>query len=156
MLRPLSPRRISSPISREGDSIAAFSRSCRSIERGMSTSRASLRDLMSRLALAVSLISSPAGGISSLAAISQLVGSRLHLPTGKFVPAVEQVTFSGRRAQQHGQDVTYVTERCVLQLEPEGLTVVEIAPGINLERDILNQAEVPLRVSPDLRMMDSL
>src|SRR6266487_2391085 len=57
----------------------------------------------------------------------------------KFVPAVEQVTFSGRRAQQHGQDVTYVTERCVLQLE----------------RDILNQAEVPLRVSPDLRMMDS-
>ncbi len=73
----------------------------------------------------------------------------------KFVPAVEQVTFSGRRARQRGQHVTYVTERCVLQLEPEGLTVVEIAPGINLERDILNQAEVPLRVSPDLRMMDS-
>jgi len=73
----------------------------------------------------------------------------------KFVPAVEQVTFSGRRAKLGGQDVTYVTERCVLQLEPEGLTVVEIAPGIHLERDVLNQTEIPLRVSPDLRMMDS-
>ena len=48
-----------------------------------------------------------------------------------------------------------MTERCVLQLEPEGLTVVEIAPGIHLERDVLNQTEIPLRVSPDLRMMDS-
>jgi propionate CoA-transferase len=73
----------------------------------------------------------------------------------KFVPAVEQVTFSGRRAKLLGQSVTYVTERCVLQLEPEGLTVVEIAPGIHLERDVLNQTEIPLRVSPDLRMMDS-
>ena len=73
----------------------------------------------------------------------------------KFVPAVEQVTFSGRQARQHGQHVTYVTERCVLQLEQEGLTVVEIAPGINLERDVLNQTEVPLRVSPDLQMMDA-
>ena len=73
----------------------------------------------------------------------------------KFVPTVEQVTFSGRRARQRGQHVTYVTERCVLHLESEGLTVVELAPGINLERDVLNQAEIPLRVSPDLRMMDS-
>lgn len=72
----------------------------------------------------------------------------------KFVPAVEQVTFSGRRACQTGQDVTYVTERCVLRLEREGLTVIEVAPGINLERDVLGQAGIPIRVSPDLRPMD--
>ncbi|HVA88582.1 MAG TPA: CoA-transferase [Chloroflexota bacterium] len=72
----------------------------------------------------------------------------------KFVPAVEQVTFSGRRAKLTGQNVTYVTERCVLRLEAEGLTVVEIAPGIDLERDVLGQADIPLRVSRDLRLMD--
>jgi acyl CoA:acetate/3-ketoacid CoA transferase len=72
----------------------------------------------------------------------------------KLVPRAEHVTFSGRRARVQGQNVTYVTERCVLRLEPEGLTVVEVAPGIDLERDVLGQAEIPLRVSPDLRAMD--
>jgi acyl CoA:acetate/3-ketoacid CoA transferase len=72
----------------------------------------------------------------------------------KFVPTIEQVTFSGRRALQTGQQVTFVTERCVLRLEEAGLTVVEIAPGIDLARDVLGQAEIPLRVSPDLRLMD--
>ena len=50
--------------------------------------------------------------------------------------------------------MTYVTERCVLRLEPEGLTVVEVAPGIDVERDVLGQAQIPLRVGPDLRQMD--
>jgi len=72
----------------------------------------------------------------------------------KFVPAVEQVTFSGRQARAQGQRVTYVTERCVLRLEPEGLTVTEIAPGVDLERDVRGQADIPLRVSPDLTLMD--
>jgi propionate CoA-transferase len=74
----------------------------------------------------------------------------------KFVDAVEHVTFSGRRARQLGQRVLYVTERCVISLETEGLTVVEIAPGIDLERDILQQADCPLRIHPDLRLMDPL
>lgn len=72
----------------------------------------------------------------------------------KFVREVEHVTFSGRRARAQGQDVTYVTERCVIRLEPDGLTVVEIAPGVDLKRDILGQAGIPLRVSPGLRPMD--
>jgi acyl CoA:acetate/3-ketoacid CoA transferase len=72
----------------------------------------------------------------------------------KFVREVEQVTFSGRRARLLGQNALYITERCVLRLEAEGLTVVEIAPGIDLERDVLGQAEIPLRVSPALRQMD--
>ncbi len=73
----------------------------------------------------------------------------------KFVQAVEHVTFSGRVARQRGQEVVYVTERCVIRLEPDGLTVTEIAPGVDLERDVLAQAEFPLRVSPDLRLMDA-
>src|SRR6266545_4687796 len=52
----------------------------------------------------------------------------------KFVKHVSAVTFSGRRALDQGQQVRYVTERCVIELKPEGLTVVELAPGVDLER----------------------
>lgn len=72
----------------------------------------------------------------------------------KFVREVEHVTFSGRRALEQGQKIKYVTERCVLSLERDGLTVVEIAPGIDLGRDVLGQADFPLRVSPNLELMD--
>jgi propionate CoA-transferase len=72
----------------------------------------------------------------------------------KFVPEVEHVTFSGRRARQLKQRVLYITERCVLSLEPEGLTVIEIAPGLDLQRDVLGQAGFDLRVSEHLTVMD--
>jgi propionate CoA-transferase len=72
----------------------------------------------------------------------------------KFIPEVEHVTFSGRRALQQKQRILYITERCVLSLEPEGLTVVEIAPGIDLKRDVLAQADIQLRVSENLKEMD--
>lgn len=73
----------------------------------------------------------------------------------KLVSEVEHVTFSGRMALERGQDVTYITERCVMKLMPEGLTVVEIAPGIDLERDVLEQAGFPLNVAADLKLMDA-
>ncbi|MFL5759347.1 MAG: acyl CoA:acetate/3-ketoacid CoA transferase [Thermomicrobiales bacterium] len=72
----------------------------------------------------------------------------------KFVREIEHVTFSGRMARERRQRVTYVTERCVIRVEPDGLTVTEIAPGIDLERDILAQSEFPLRISPSLCEMD--
>jgi acyl CoA:acetate/3-ketoacid CoA transferase len=72
----------------------------------------------------------------------------------KFVPEVEHVTFSGRRARQLNQNVLYITERCVLRLESDGLTVIEIAPGIDLNRDVLAQADIPLRVSGAIKTMD--
>lgn len=55
----------------------------------------------------------------------------------KFLKFVEQVTFSGKYAQKREQPVIYVTERCVFQLKKEGLELVEVAPGIDIERDIL-------------------
>ena len=73
----------------------------------------------------------------------------------KFVPKIEEVTFSGPRARDIGQKVTYITERCVIDLAEDGLTVTEIAPGIRLEEHVLKQADIPLRVSPHLREMDA-
>jgi propionate CoA-transferase len=73
----------------------------------------------------------------------------------KIVPEVEQVSFSGRRAVAQGQDITYVTERCVLKLTPEGLLVTEIAPGVDLDQHILAQADIPLNVAPDLKLMEA-
>jgi acyl CoA:acetate/3-ketoacid CoA transferase len=72
----------------------------------------------------------------------------------RFVPEVQHVTFSGKRALERGQHVTFVTERCVIRLLPEGLTVTEIAAGISVARDIVGQTALDLRISPDLRQMD--
>ena len=65
----------------------------------------------------------------------------------KLVDAVEHVSFSGRRAVAQGQDITYVTERCVMKLTPEGVVVTEIAPGVDLERDVLGAGGVPAAAS---------
>lgn len=71
----------------------------------------------------------------------------------KVVDEVEHVSFSGKRAVAQGQDITYVTERCVMKLTPQGLVVTEIAPGVDLQRDVLDQADTPLGVANDLRTM---
>ncbi|HUQ28279.1 MAG TPA: acyl CoA:acetate/3-ketoacid CoA transferase [Usitatibacter sp.] len=55
----------------------------------------------------------------------------------KFVKRVEQITFNGAYAAESGQPVLYITERCVFRRSPEGMELAEIAPGIDIERDIL-------------------
>jgi acyl CoA:acetate/3-ketoacid CoA transferase len=73
----------------------------------------------------------------------------------KFVDRIEHVTFSGRMGVQRGQRVSYVTERCVMDLTVDGLVVREVAPGVDLERDVLGQTDFALKVAPDLRAMDA-
>lgn len=73
----------------------------------------------------------------------------------KFRKAVRQITFSGNYAKESGQDVTYLTERAVFKLTPDGLMLTEIAPGVDLEKDILGQMEFKPLISPQLREMDS-
>ena len=71
----------------------------------------------------------------------------------KIVKAVEQITFAGKYIKP-GQDVIYVTERCVMRLVDGKMTVIEIAPGIDLEKDILANVDFDLAVSPQLKLMD--
>lgn len=73
----------------------------------------------------------------------------------KFVKELEQVSFSGPRASQTSQDTTFVTERCVLRLQEGQLVVTEVAPGIDVKRDILEQAECRLKVADNVGEMDA-
>lgn len=74
-------------------------------------------------------------------------------PHTKLVNEVDSPTFSGQRALANGQRVMYVTERAVLELRPEGITVTEIAPGVDLQSDVLDKSEFPLLVAEDLKQM---
>jgi propionate CoA-transferase len=72
----------------------------------------------------------------------------------KFVKNVEQITFSGEYAKKLGQEVMYVTERAVFRLGKDGLVLEEIAPGVDLKRDVLGQMEFSPTVSSNLKLMD--
>jgi propionate CoA-transferase len=72
----------------------------------------------------------------------------------KLTENVARISFSGKQALAQGKQVTYVTERAVMELRAEGVTVVEIAPGVDLQKDVLDQAAFPLLVADDLRVMD--
>ena len=56
----------------------------------------------------------------------------------KFVDQVKSISFSARRAIANGQKVLYVTERCVFRLTPKGLKLIEVYPGIDVQKDILD------------------
>ncbi len=73
----------------------------------------------------------------------------------KMVEAVEHVTFSGRRARQTSQDVIFVTERCVMRLDEQGLVADEIMPGIDPQRDIVKASEGRVRLAANPSLMPS-
>jgi len=73
----------------------------------------------------------------------------------KFVEQVEQITFSGEYAQSINQTVLCVTERAVFELTADGVVLTEIAPGIDLETDVLAHMGFKPIISNELRTMDA-
>jgi len=72
----------------------------------------------------------------------------------KFVESVREVSFNGHLARERGQQVRYITDRAVFALIDEGLELIEVAPGIDVERDVLGQMAFRPRVAEDCRTTD--
>ncbi len=72
----------------------------------------------------------------------------------KFKQDIDQITFSSEFAKEAGQKVLYVTERAVFELKDGVFTLTEIAPGVDLQKDILDQMEFNPAISKDLKLMD--
>jgi propionate CoA-transferase len=73
----------------------------------------------------------------------------------RFVTDVELITFTGDAAVKKGQEALYVTERAVFRRERDGMVLTELAPGLDVRRNVLAHVEFPVRVSPDLRPMSA-
>jgi propionate CoA-transferase len=73
----------------------------------------------------------------------------------KFLKEVEQVTFSGEYGARSGQEILYVTERCVFRLIDGKMTIIEVAPGVDIDKDIIGQMEFIPEISKVLKLMDS-
>lgn len=88
----------------------------------------------------------------------EIIDGKLHVTNEgaqiKFIDEVEHRTFSGAVAYQSGREVLYITERCVFKLIEDGIELIEIAPGIDLERDILAHMKFKPAISSNLKLMD--
>lgn len=93
-------------------------------------------------------------------------GLKLHIENGKLIidqegkvkkliNAVEHKTFSGIQARKRGQKVLYVTERAVFEMRSEGLTLTELAAGIDLQKQVIDCMEFTPVIAPDLKEMDA-
>lgn len=72
----------------------------------------------------------------------------------KFVDSVQQITFSGNRAMKLKQPVMYITERAVFELKEDGLHLTEIAPGIDIQKNILDLMDFTPIIDSNLKLMD--
>jgi propionate CoA-transferase len=94
------------------------------------------------------------GTFDSRASEMVIGGGRLQIRKAgaihKLVQTVDQITFSGAQALKQNQKVLYVTERAVFRLEPAGMTLIETAPGSDLEHDILAQMAFTPRIADQL------
>lgn len=73
----------------------------------------------------------------------------------KCVKKLQQISYNGEIARKKGQKMHYVTERAVFELRPEGLTLTEIAPGIDLQTQVLDLMEFKPLIAQDLKIMDA-
>jgi propionate CoA-transferase len=73
----------------------------------------------------------------------------------KFISELQQISYNGRYAAELGQEVLFITERAVFKRGQDGLVLTEIAPGIDLQSDILAQMEFKPQISPELKEMDA-
>ncbi len=73
----------------------------------------------------------------------------------KFVNEIEQTTFNGEFESLKNKEIYIVTERAVFSIEKEGLTLIEVAPGVDLEKDIFSNMEYKPIVSENLKTMDA-
>lgn len=93
----------------------------------------------------------------------RIADGRLHIDSEgrcrKFVKQVEHRTFSARESRRRGQQVLYVTERCVFRLtgteQAPALELIELAAGVDLQRDVLDQMDFVPLISPQLSIMDA-
>jgi propionate CoA-transferase len=73
----------------------------------------------------------------------------------KFVPKLQQLTFNARSSRNRVESITYITERAVFVRRDSGLVLTEIAPGIDVQRDILEEIPFPVAVDGALKLMDA-
>jgi propionate CoA-transferase len=73
----------------------------------------------------------------------------------KLVECIEHMTFNAAQAFKKGQEVLYITERCVFRLQEDGLHLIEHAPGVDVEKDILSNVDCKVIISPELKVMRS-
>jgi propionate CoA-transferase len=71
----------------------------------------------------------------------------------KFVEKVGQITFSGKVAREEGHKILFITERCVFKLEKEGLKLIEVAPGVDIEKDILQRMQFKPLMASEVKLM---
>ncbi|WP_243119733.1 acyl CoA:acetate/3-ketoacid CoA transferase [Pelotomaculum propionicicum] len=97
------------------------------------------------------------GTLTTSGAVYEVAGGTIKIvregKIKKFLDHVMQVTFSGEYSQKRGQEVLYVTERAVFTLEEGEMTLIEIAPGMDVEKDVIAHMDFKPRISPDLKEM---
>jgi len=71
------------------------------------------------------------------------------------VPKLEQICYSADIGRANGQVALFITERAVFRVGRDGLELIEIAPGLDAERDVVAQMDFRPRIAPDLRVMDA-
>ena len=73
----------------------------------------------------------------------------------KMVKSVQQISYNAKYATANGQQMLFISERCVFEYTPEGMKLIEIAKGIDLQKDILDQMEFTPIIADDLKIMDT-